>query len=98
MITITVKAQEIIKGMQQSMEEETFLRFGVSRACCNQMNYSLSLTRFKTEQEEELVLHGIKILIDPSDARFTDQTEIDYEGDGFLINNPNPLVSSPLIY
>ncbi|MFB7637956.1 HesB/IscA family protein [Peribacillus butanolivorans] len=97
MITITVKAQEIIKGMQQSMEEETFLRFGVNRACCIQMNYSLSLTRFKTEQEEELVLHGIKILIDPSDARFTEQTEIDYEGDGFLINNPNPLVS-PLIY
>lgn len=93
LISITKKAQEIIKDMQENMEEETYLRFGVTSSCCNQMNYSLSLAHYKKEQEEELILHGIKILVHPSDARFTDQTEIDFLDDGFIINNPNPLVS-----
>ncbi|MFD6207085.1 HesB/IscA family protein [Peribacillus sp. NPDC060253] len=93
---MTSKAQQVIKDMQQNLEEETYLRFGVNRPCCNQMNYSLTLSRTKKEQEEVLVLHDIKILIDPSDSHFTDLTEIDFEGDGFIIRNPNPLVS-PII-
>ncbi|MGE7118667.1 HesB/IscA family protein [Peribacillus sp. NPDC046944] len=93
MITITKKAQEVIKEMQRNMEEETYLRFGVTSSCCNQMNYYLNLVRHKTELEEVLVIDWIKLLMNPSDARFTDQTEIDFQDNGFLINNPNPLVS-----
>ncbi|RRN74379.1 hypothetical protein EI200_03525 [Peribacillus simplex] len=96
LIKLTEKARQAIKDRQHSFGEETYLRFGINRTCCNQMNYSLSLASSKKEQEEILVLHDIKILIDPSDSHLTDQTEIDYEGDGFLIRNPNPLVS-PII-
>lgn len=96
MIKMTDKARQAIKDMQHSLGGETYLRFGLYRPCCNQMNYTLSLAISKKEHEEILVLHDIKMLLDPSDSHFTDQTEIDYEGDGFLIRNPNPLVS-PII-
>ncbi len=96
MIKMTEKARQAIKDMQHSLGGETYLRFGINRPCCNQMNYTLSLAISKKEHEEILVLHDIKMLLDPSDSHFTDHTEIDYEGDGFLIRNPNPLVS-PII-
>lgn len=93
LITITKKAQEVIRDMQSNMEEETYLRYGVTSSCCNQMNYSLNLALYQTELEKVYVVDGIKILMNPSDARYTDHTEIDFQDDGFLINNPNPLVS-----
>ena len=93
MITITKKAQEVIKEMQRNMEEETYLRYGVTSSCCNQMNYSLNLALYKTELEKEYVVDGIKVLMNPSDARYTDHTEIDFHDNGFVINHPNPLVS-----
>ncbi len=96
LIRMTEKARQAIKDMQHSLGAETYLRFGINRPCCNQMNYTLSLAISKKDYEEILVLHDIKMLLDPLDSPFTDQTEIDYEGDGFLIKNPNPLVS-PII-
>lgn len=96
LIKMTEKAQRALKDMQHSLGGETYVRFGINRPCCNQMNYTLSLAISKKDHEEILILHDIKMLIDPSDSHFTDQTEIDYEGDGYLIRNPHPLVS-PII-
>ena len=57
------------------------------------MHYSLGLTAMKSEREKVLDINGIELLIDPADSHYTDKAEIDYQDGGFIINNPNPLVS-----
>jgi iron-sulfur cluster assembly accessory protein len=97
MITITEKAQEKIKEMQKDIGEETFLRFRVKSECCNELNYALSLTIHKTEHDLIIEFNDFIVLIHPSDVPLLKNTEIDYKDDGvdngFIINNPNPLVS-----
>jgi Fe-S cluster assembly iron-binding protein IscA len=90
---MTDKALQAIKDRQHSLGGETYLRFGMNRPCCNRMNYTFS---WQAPKMSTRVLHDIKILIIPTDPHFTEQTEIDYEDDGFLIRDPNPLVS-PII-
>ncbi|MEK3799020.1 iron-sulfur cluster assembly accessory protein [Peribacillus sp. FSL H8-0477] len=93
MIKITDRAKEKIREIQENDEENRFLRFGVRSECCNEMHYSLSLTREKSDQEEILLINEIQVLIHTVDTRYINQTEIDYQENGFWINNPNPLVS-----
>lgn len=93
MIKITDRAKEKIREIQENDEENRFLRFGVRSECCNEMHYSLSLTREKSDQEEILLINDIHVLIHTVDTRYINQTEIDYQVNGFWINNPNPLVS-----
>lgn len=93
MIKITDRAKEKIREIQENDEENRFLRFGVRSECCNEMHYSLSLTREKSDQEEILLINDIRVLIHTVDTRYINQTEIDYQENGFWINNPNPLVS-----
>lgn len=93
MIKITDRAKEKIRELQENDEENRFLRFGVRSECCNEMHYSLSLTREKSDQEEILLINEIQVLIHTVDTRYINQTEIDYQENGFWINNPNPLVS-----
>lgn len=50
MIKITDRAKEKIREIQENDEENRFLRFGVRSECCNEMHYSLSLTREKSDR------------------------------------------------
>ena len=93
MFTITDRAKEKIKEIQETGDDGIFLRFGVRSECCNEMHYSLSLVRDKSDQEEMLIINDIQVLIHSADTRFLNQTEVDYQENGFWINNPNPLVS-----
>ena len=93
MITITERASKVIKEMQENMEEEMYLRFSIKRPCCSQMHYSLGLAAMKSDREKAIDINGITLLIDPADSHYTDEAEIDYLDGGFIINNPNPLVS-----
>lgn len=93
MIKITDRAKEKIKEIENNGEEYRFLRFGVKSECCNEMHYSLSLAKDKSAQEEMIIVNDIHVLFHSADMRFINQTEIDYQENGFWINNPNPLVS-----
>lgn len=93
MIKITDRAKKKIREIQENDEESRFLRFGVRSECCNEMHYSLTLARDKSDQEELLIINDIHVLIHTADTRYINQTEIDYQENGFWINNPNPLVS-----
>lgn len=94
MFTITEKAQEVIKEMiQEDTGMETFLKFCVTSKCCNEMEYDLSLSSHKKEQDSIIEFDDFRALINPADIRLIKNTEIDFKDGGFMINNRNPLVS-----
>ncbi|KIL45210.1 HesB/IscA family protein [Jeotgalibacillus soli] len=93
MINITQTALDMIKKMQNDIEEETFLRFGIQSECCNEISYALSLSKKKNAEDHIIDLGDIIVLVHPSDVRFIKGTVIDYSADGMIIKNPNPLVS-----
>ncbi|PZE21226.1 HesB/IscA family protein [Paenibacillus xerothermodurans] len=93
MITITEQAQQKIKEMQTDMPQAPFLRVGVTSACCNELRYALSLSSDKAESDVTVEFGDVIVLVNPADVRFVKNIEIDYQDDGFIIHNPNPLVS-----
>jgi len=85
--------KEIIK-QQELPEEKTFLRVGVKGGGCSGFSYLLDLTEEpKSEADEELDCHGIKILVDMKSLLYLDGVEIDFKdevmGRGFVFKNPN---------
>lgn len=96
-ITLTETAAREIKKIiqEQSLpEESTRLRVGVKGGGCSGFTYMLDLTEeSRTEADEELDSHGIKILVDMKSYLYLDGAEIDFKdeimGRGFVFKNPN---------
>ena len=85
--------KDIIKE-QGLPEEKTALRVGVKGGGCSGFSYMLDLTEEpKTEADEELESHGVKILIDMKSYLYLNGVEIDFKDDvmgkGFVFKNPN---------
>ena len=96
-ILLTEKAasevKEIIKS-QNLPEDKTRLRVGVKGGGCSGFSYMLDLTEEpKSELDEELEVHGVKILIDMKSYLYLNGVEIDFKdevmGRGFVFKNPN---------
>ena len=85
--------KDIIK--QQSLpEDNTRLRVGVKGGGCSGFSYLLDLTEeAKSEGDEELESHGVKILCDMKSYLYLNGVEIDFKdevmGRGFVFKNPN---------
>ena len=96
-ITLTEIAAKEIKDIikqQELPQEKTFLRVGVKGGGCSGFSYLLDLTEEpKSESDEELDCHGIKILVDMKSLLYLDGVEIDFKdevmGRGFVFKNPN---------
>ena len=91
-----VAANEIKKIIkeQQLPEDNTRLRVGVKGGGCSGFTYMLDLTEEqKTESDEELESHGVKILVDMKSYLYLNGVEIDFKdevmGRGFVFKNPN---------
>jgi iron-sulfur cluster assembly protein len=89
-------ATEIKKIIQEQglPEAETRLRVGVKGGGCSGFSYMLDLTEEpKTENDEELDSHGVKILCDMKSYLYLNGVEIDFKdevmGRGFVFKNPN---------
>ena len=85
--------KDIIK-QQELPQEKTFLRVGGKGGGCSGFSYLVDLTEEpKSESDEELDCHGIKILVDMKSLLYLDGVEIDFKdevmGRGFVFNNPN---------
>ena len=71
------------------------LRVGVRGGGCSGFSYTLDLTEeAKSESDEEIESHGIRILVDNKSLLYLSGTEIDYRDDGmmqqgFVFKNPN---------
>ena len=85
--------KDIIK--QQSLpEQNTRLRVGVKGGGCSGFSYLLDLTEEpKGEADEEMEIHGVKILCDMKSYLYLNGVEIDFKdevmGRGFVFKNPN---------
>ena len=91
--TAAKEIKDIIK--QQGLpEEKTCLRVGVKGGGCSGFSYMLDLTEEpKSDMDEEIECHGIKILIDMKSYLYLNGVEIDFKdevmGRGFVFKNPN---------
>jgi iron-sulfur cluster assembly protein len=91
-----VAANEIKKIIvdQSLPAEKTSLRVGVKGGGCSGFSYTLDLTEEpKTETDEELQCHGVRILVDMKSYLYLNGVEIDFKdevmGRGFVFKNPN---------
>ena len=97
MITLSETAAKEIKSIikdQGLPEAETKLRVGVKGGGCSGFSYMLDLTEEpKTENDEEMEAHGVKILVDMKSYLYLNGVEIDFKdevmGRGFVFKNPN---------
>jgi iron-sulfur cluster assembly protein len=96
-ISLSESAAKEIKDIikQQNLPEETTrLRVGVKGGGCSGFSYMLDLTEEpKGEMDEELEVHGVKILCDMKSYLYLNGVEIDFKdevmGRGFVFKNPN---------
>ncbi|SEN57242.1 HesB/IscA family protein [Lihuaxuella thermophila] len=99
MITLTEQAALKVKDMiaEQDQPELTYLRVGVQHGGCSGFSYSLGFDTEKNENDEELIQHGIKVLVNKEDEPLIKGTVIDYKesmmGGGFSIHNPNAILT-----
>src|SRR6188474_1413373 len=85
--------KDIIK-QQELPEDKTALRVGVKGGGCSGFSYMLDLTEEqKGEADEEMEVHGVKILCDMKSYLYLNGTEIDFKDEvmarGFVFKNPN---------
>lgn len=96
-ISLTERAATEIKSIieQQSLPAgETRLRVGVKGGGCSGFSYMLDLTEEpKSDMDEEMESHGVKILVDMKSNLYLNGVEIDFKdevmGKGFVFKNPN---------
>ncbi len=94
-IEITERASQEVKTIindQKLDAETTFLRIGVKGGGCSGFSYTLDLTENRTDNDEEWLQHGIKVITDPISLSHLDGVSVDFKdemmGRGFVFNNP----------
>jgi len=96
-INLTEAAAKEIKDIIKQQElpaDKTSLRVGVKGGGCSGFSYMLDLTEEPAgEMDEQLEIHGVKILCDMKSYLYLNGTEIDFRdevmGKGFVFKNPN---------
>ncbi len=95
MITITESAAAKIKTLmaEESGEDLGVLRVAIQGGGCSGFQYALGFDRGPQDGDDEVEMHGVKVVVDPFSAPYLAGSEIDYVdalmGAGFAINNPN---------
>jgi iron-sulfur cluster assembly protein len=96
-INLTENAAKEIKKIiveQGLPADQTRLRVGVKGGGCSGFSYMLDLTEEpKGEMDEEIEMHGVKILCDQKSLLYLEGAEVDFRdeimGRGFVFKNPN---------
>jgi iron-sulfur cluster assembly protein len=95
MVTVTEKAASKIRELMAEEPEEgvSVLRIAVQGGGCSGFQYALGFDRGPQDGDNEVEMHGVRVVIDPYSAPYLLGSEIDYVdalmGAGFAINNPN---------
>ena len=94
-IVITEKAAEEVRRVQveQSFEDDMFLRIGVAGGGCSGFNYTLSFDNaFNEQADSKFDQHGVAVVVDKKSALYLDGTTVDWydglEKRGFTFENP----------
>jgi iron-sulfur cluster assembly accessory protein len=98
-IKLTAKANVEIKKIMAEVkadgscpaDAEVVLRIGIVGASCSGVQYGIGLEDVKNVTSEDVVNEedGVKIAVWDQHNHLLDGTEIDYDENGFSINNPN---------
>jgi iron-sulfur cluster assembly protein len=95
MVTVTDKAAAKIRELmaEEPGGEISVLRVAVQGGGCSGFQYALGFDRGPQDGDNEIVMNGVRIVIDPFSAPYLAGSEIDFVdalmGAGFAINNPN---------
>ena len=95
MVTVTEKAASKIKQLlaDEPAGEVEVLRIAVEGGGCSGFQYALGFDRGPQDGDNEVEMHGVRVVIDPLSAPYLLGAEIDFVdalmGAGFAINNPN---------
>jgi iron-sulfur cluster assembly accessory protein len=94
LISLTESAAAKIKDLmaEEPEGEAEVLRIAVQGGGCSGFQYALGFDRGVQEGDNELVSHGVPVVVDPFSAPYLAGTEIDWVDGlqaGFAINNPN---------
>ncbi|HEY1097904.1 MAG TPA: iron-sulfur cluster insertion protein ErpA [Myxococcota bacterium] len=94
-LTFTDKATEMIASALAETEGEDgdYLRVGVKGGGCSGFQYSLNFTDEVDDEDQLVVVNGVKVVTDAFSASYLKGTELDYvetlQGAGFKFSNPN---------
>jgi iron-sulfur cluster assembly protein len=94
LISLTESAAAKIKDLmaEEPEGEAEVLRIAVQGGGCSGFQYALGFDRGVQDGDNELVSHGVPVVVDPFSAPYLAGTEIDWVDGlqaGFAINNPN---------
>jgi iron-sulfur cluster assembly accessory protein len=94
-LTFTERALDMIRSALEETDAEDgeYLRVGVKGGGCSGFQYSLNFTDEVDDEDQLVVVGGVKIVTDAFSASYLKGTELDYvetlQGAGFKFNNPN---------
>lgn len=95
MVTVTEKAASKIKELmaQEPEGDISVLRIAIQGGGCSGFQYALGFDRGPQDGDNEIEMHGVRVVVDPYSAPYLTGSEIDFVdalmGAGFAINNPN---------
>src|SRR5436189_4327992 len=95
MVTVTENAARKIQELisQEPDGDVSVLRIAIQGGGCSGFQYALGFDRGPQDGDNEVEMHGVRVVIDPFSAPYLAGSEIDFVdalmGAGFAINNPN---------
>jgi iron-sulfur cluster assembly protein len=95
MITVSEKAKNRISQLmvEQSFDQNYFLRVGVESGGCSGLSYKLDFDNTVKQGDETFEFEGVKVVTDKRSVLYLFGTELDFtdglNGKGFAFNNPN---------
>ena len=95
MITLTENAAVKIKQLLAAEPdgEVSVLRVAIQGGGCSGFQYALGFDRGAQDGDNEIEMHGVRVVVDPFSAPYLAGSELDFVdalmGAGFAINNPN---------
>ena len=95
MVTLTERAAVKVRELagQEPAGEAEVLRIAIQGGGCSGFQYALGFDRGPQDGDNEIEMHGVKVVVDPYSAPYLTGSEIDFVdalmGAGFAINNPN---------
>jgi iron-sulfur cluster assembly protein len=93
LISLTESAADKIKTLMAEEDEVAVLRVAVQGGGCSGFEYALGFDRGSQDGDQELMLHGVTVVVDPYSAPYLQGATIDFlnglEESGFKIDNPN---------
>ena len=90
--TAAARISALLEGRRET-EPVDAVRVGIKSRGCNGLSYTMNYATEKRKLEEEVVQHGVRVLVEPKGLMHIIGTTMDYVEDDlsaeFIFHNPN---------